>query len=138
MRIQAFQALTERIAKMIDEADVHPGRARELFLRGMEHEIAFWDVTLRGWGPRQNATARPLTLMRWSSGQRGGGEEAGAAHVGALVDGDHVVFLDQGEVAEVAGEGRRRGVPWPGLRPRRPAGTGCGRGRPGATRPRRG
>lgn len=40
-----FQALTERIAKMIDEADVHPGRARELFLRGMEHEIAFWDVT---------------------------------------------------------------------------------------------
>ncbi|WP_182905062.1 TenA family protein [Microbispora sp. H13382] len=39
-----FAALSARIAVMIDEADPDPARARELFVRGMEHELAFWDV----------------------------------------------------------------------------------------------
>ncbi|MGW5266212.1 TenA family protein [Microbispora sp. NPDC004025] len=39
-----FAALAERIAVMIDEAAPDPARARELFVRGMEHELAFWDV----------------------------------------------------------------------------------------------
>ncbi|GII04798.1 TenA family protein [Planobispora takensis] len=39
-----FAALTERIAVMIDEVDLDPGRAGELFTRGMAHELAFWDV----------------------------------------------------------------------------------------------
>ncbi|MFG1947332.1 TenA family protein [Nonomuraea sp. NPDC048826] len=39
-----FAALTERIARMIDEADPDPVRAEELFLEGMAHELAFWDV----------------------------------------------------------------------------------------------
>lgn len=40
----AFAALAERIAVMIDEAAPDPARAKELFVRGMEHELAFWDV----------------------------------------------------------------------------------------------
>nr|BFE85088.1 hypothetical protein GCM10020093_076890 [Planobispora longispora] len=39
-----FAALTERIAVMLDEADLAPGRAKELFTEGMTHELAFWDV----------------------------------------------------------------------------------------------
>ncbi|MFC4062978.1 TenA family protein [Planomonospora corallina] len=39
-----FAALTRRIAVMIDEAAPDPERAKELFTRGMEHELAFWDV----------------------------------------------------------------------------------------------
>ncbi|MFQ6396675.1 TenA family protein [Nocardia sp. KC 131] len=39
-----FAAATRRCAQMIDEADVDPARAQELFLAGMQHEIAFWDV----------------------------------------------------------------------------------------------
>ncbi|GIH65162.1 TenA family protein [Microbispora siamensis] len=39
-----FAALAARIAVMIDEAAPDPARARELFARGMEHELAFWDV----------------------------------------------------------------------------------------------
>ncbi|GGO13211.1 aminopyrimidine aminohydrolase [Microbispora rosea subsp. aerata] len=39
-----FAALAERIAAMIDEAAPDPARAKELFVRGMEHELAFWDV----------------------------------------------------------------------------------------------
>ncbi|MEV7801841.1 TenA family protein [Microbispora sp. NPDC088329] len=39
-----FATLAERIAVMIDEAAPDPARARELFVRGMEHELAFWDV----------------------------------------------------------------------------------------------
>ncbi|WP_169983998.1 TenA family protein [Microbispora sp. H10836] len=39
-----FAALSARIAVMIDEAAPDPARARELFVRGMEHELAFWDV----------------------------------------------------------------------------------------------
>ncbi|MBX6381957.1 MAG: transcriptional regulator [Microbispora sp.] len=39
-----FAALAERIAVMIDEAAPDPARAEELFVRGMEHELAFWDV----------------------------------------------------------------------------------------------
>lgn len=39
-----FAALAGRIAVMIDEAAPDPDRARELFVRGMEHELAFWDV----------------------------------------------------------------------------------------------
>ncbi|XVQ86095.1 TenA family protein [Microbispora siamensis] len=39
-----FAALAARIAVMIDEAAPDPARARELFVRGMEHELAFWDV----------------------------------------------------------------------------------------------
>ncbi|MEV4079879.1 TenA family protein [Nonomuraea fuscirosea] len=39
-----FAALTERIARMIDEADPAPERAEALFREGMAHELAFWDV----------------------------------------------------------------------------------------------
>ncbi|WP_327048877.1 TenA family protein [Microbispora sp. NBC_01189] len=39
-----FAALAARIGEMIDEAAPDPARARELFVRGMEHELAFWDV----------------------------------------------------------------------------------------------
>ncbi|MFF4122231.1 TenA family protein [Microbispora rosea] len=39
-----FAALAARIAVMIDEAAPDPARAREMFVRGMEHELAFWDV----------------------------------------------------------------------------------------------
>ncbi|MEU7689121.1 TenA family protein [Microbispora hainanensis] len=39
-----FAALAARIGTMIDEAAPEPARARELFVRGMEHELAFWDV----------------------------------------------------------------------------------------------
>ncbi|MBE3008284.1 TenA family protein [Microbispora sp. NEAU-D428] len=39
-----FATLAARIAVMIDEAAPDPARARELFVRGMEHELAFWDV----------------------------------------------------------------------------------------------
>jgi thiaminase/transcriptional activator TenA len=39
-----FAALAERIAVMIDESGVDPGRAKALFTQGMAHELAFWDV----------------------------------------------------------------------------------------------
>lgn len=39
-----FAALTRRIAEMIDEADPAPERAKALFVEGMAHELAFWDV----------------------------------------------------------------------------------------------
>lgn len=39
-----FTMLTSRIAVMLDEAAPDPGKARELFLKGMEYELAFWDV----------------------------------------------------------------------------------------------
>ncbi|MCP2338084.1 TenA family protein [Actinomadura rupiterrae] len=39
-----FAELTRRIAQMIDEADPDRGRAEALFLEGMRHELAFWDV----------------------------------------------------------------------------------------------
>ncbi|WP_219470416.1 TenA family protein [Nonomuraea rhizosphaerae] len=39
-----FAALTVRIGEMIDEADPPPARAEELFVAGMRHELAFWDV----------------------------------------------------------------------------------------------
>ncbi|WP_182873091.1 TenA family protein [Microbispora sp. H10670] len=39
-----FAALAARIGEMIDEAAPDPARARALFVRGMEHELAFWDV----------------------------------------------------------------------------------------------
>ncbi|MFB4276139.1 MULTISPECIES: TenA family protein [unclassified Nonomuraea] len=39
-----FEALTVRIAQMIDEADPDPARAEALFAAGMAHELAFWDV----------------------------------------------------------------------------------------------
>lgn len=41
-----FAGLTRRCAQMIDEAGGDPGRAERLFLEGMRHEIAFWDVPL--------------------------------------------------------------------------------------------
>lgn len=40
----AFAELTRRIAQMIDEADPDAERAEALFMAGMRHEIAFWDV----------------------------------------------------------------------------------------------
>lgn len=40
----AFVMLTGRIATMIDEAAPDPGRARDLFMQGMRHELAFWNV----------------------------------------------------------------------------------------------
>ena len=40
----AFAGLTRRCAQMLDEAAPDPVRARDLFLTGMRHEIAFWDV----------------------------------------------------------------------------------------------
>ncbi|MFE7798728.1 TenA family protein [Nocardia sp. NPDC057440] len=39
-----FGALTRRCAQMLDEADIEQDRAEELFLAGMNHELAFWDV----------------------------------------------------------------------------------------------
>ncbi|MFG1690141.1 TenA family protein [Nonomuraea sp. NPDC049269] len=39
-----FAALTVRIAEMIDEAAPEPARAEALFIEGMAHELAFWDV----------------------------------------------------------------------------------------------
>jgi thiaminase/transcriptional activator TenA len=41
-----FAALTRRCAQMLDEAAPAQDRAAELFLDGMRHEIAFWDVPL--------------------------------------------------------------------------------------------
>ncbi|MQY05203.1 TenA family protein [Actinomadura macrotermitis] len=43
-----FAELTRRCAQMIDEAAPERGRAERLFLEGMRHEIAFWDVPLGG------------------------------------------------------------------------------------------
>ncbi|MBX6768965.1 MAG: transcriptional regulator [Actinomadura rubrobrunea] len=40
----AFAALARRIGEMIDEAAPDPDRAERLFLEGMRHELAFWDV----------------------------------------------------------------------------------------------
>jgi thiaminase (transcriptional activator TenA) len=42
-----FRILALRCATMLDEAAPDPDRAAELFLAGMRHEIAFWDVPLR-------------------------------------------------------------------------------------------
>jgi thiaminase/transcriptional activator TenA len=42
----AFAELTRGCARMLDEAAPDPGRAEDLFLRGMRHELAFWDVPL--------------------------------------------------------------------------------------------
>ncbi|WP_194819163.1 TenA family protein [Nocardia sp. XZ_19_385] len=39
-----FAALTARCAQMLDESGADPARAEALFLEGMRHEIAFWDV----------------------------------------------------------------------------------------------
>ncbi|GAA3443233.1 TenA family protein [Planomonospora venezuelensis] len=39
-----FTALTERVAAMLDEVEIAPERAKELFTEGMAHELAFWDV----------------------------------------------------------------------------------------------
>ncbi|MEO3874080.1 transcriptional regulator [Nonomuraea sp. B12E4] len=39
-----FEALTVRIAQMIDEAGPDPARAEALFTEGMAHELAFWSV----------------------------------------------------------------------------------------------
>lgn len=39
-----FAALAERCAQMLDEAAPDPAAAREAFLEGMAHELAFWDV----------------------------------------------------------------------------------------------
>lgn len=41
-----FDALAGRCATMLDEAAPDPDRARDLFLAGMRHEIAFWDVSM--------------------------------------------------------------------------------------------
>ncbi|QXJ22927.1 transcriptional regulator [Actinomadura graeca] len=41
-----FAALTGRCAQMIDESGADAGRAERLFLEGMRHELAFWDVPL--------------------------------------------------------------------------------------------
>ncbi|KAB2370875.1 TenA family protein [Actinomadura montaniterrae] len=41
-----FAGLTRRIAQMIDESGADPARAERLFLDGMRHELAFWDVPL--------------------------------------------------------------------------------------------
>lgn len=43
-----FTQLTRRCAQMLDEAAPDEGRAMELFLMGMRHEIAFWDVPMCG------------------------------------------------------------------------------------------
>ncbi|NNH71453.1 transcriptional regulator [Nocardia uniformis] len=40
----AFAALTRRCGQMLDESDMDPARAESLFLEGMRHELAFWDV----------------------------------------------------------------------------------------------
>ncbi|MET7767428.1 TenA family protein [Nocardia sp. NPDC005366] len=39
-----FAALTRRCAQMLDEAGGDQDRAQRLFLEGMRHEYAFWDV----------------------------------------------------------------------------------------------
>jgi thiaminase/transcriptional activator TenA len=39
-----FVMLTGRIATMLNEAAPEPSRAHELFIEGMRHELAFWDV----------------------------------------------------------------------------------------------
>lgn len=39
-----FATLSRRIGTMIDEAAPDPARARDLFMAGMRHELAFWDV----------------------------------------------------------------------------------------------
>ena len=39
-----FAVLTERIARMLDEADPDPAVAEARFREGMAHELAFWDV----------------------------------------------------------------------------------------------
>ncbi|MCK2214389.1 transcriptional regulator [Actinomadura sp. ATCC 31491] len=39
-----FAALAARIAQLVDEADPDPARAEALFVQGMAHELAFWDV----------------------------------------------------------------------------------------------
>ncbi|MEV6768865.1 transcriptional regulator [Nocardia sp. NPDC051030] len=39
-----FAALTRRCAQMLDESDADPARAETLFLEGMRHELAFWNV----------------------------------------------------------------------------------------------
>ena len=39
-----FAALAARIGQMIDEADPDPARAEALFVEGMRHELAFWEV----------------------------------------------------------------------------------------------
>ncbi|TNY37785.1 TenA family protein [Thermomonospora catenispora] len=41
-----FAALARRIGEMIDEAAPDRARAERLFLEGMRHEVAFWDVPL--------------------------------------------------------------------------------------------
>ncbi|WP_242882776.1 TenA family protein [Actinomadura litoris] len=41
-----FAELTRRVAQMIDESGADPARAESLFLEGMRHEIAFWDVPI--------------------------------------------------------------------------------------------
>jgi thiaminase/transcriptional activator TenA len=41
-----FTNLTRRCAEMLNEAGPDEGRARDLFLEGMRHEVAFWDVPL--------------------------------------------------------------------------------------------
>jgi thiaminase/transcriptional activator TenA len=40
-----FAALTARCAQMLDEAAPDPDVAREVFLTGMRHELAFWDAS---------------------------------------------------------------------------------------------
>lgn len=41
-----FVVLTRRCAQMLDEAAPDEGRAEQLFLEGMRHELAFWDVPM--------------------------------------------------------------------------------------------
>jgi thiaminase (transcriptional activator TenA) len=41
-----FADLTRRCAQMLDEAAPERDRATDLFLQGMRHELAFWDVPL--------------------------------------------------------------------------------------------
>ncbi|MQA94303.1 MAG: transcriptional regulator [Streptosporangiales bacterium] len=43
-----FAVLTRRCAQMLDEAVADPERAERLFVEGMRHELAFWDVPERG------------------------------------------------------------------------------------------
>jgi thiaminase (transcriptional activator TenA) len=40
-----FAAQARRCAQLLDEADPDPKLAREAFLTGMGHELAFWDAT---------------------------------------------------------------------------------------------
>ncbi|MGH3320256.1 MAG: TenA family protein [Streptosporangiaceae bacterium] len=39
-----FALLADRCGRMLDEAAPDPERAEELFIEGMRHELAFWDV----------------------------------------------------------------------------------------------